>query len=113
MNVHQIDKITKYVRYLQENPNEIEILFKEILIGVTNFFRDSAVWDKLRDKILPDLFKNSKMDMYIGHGSPVVRRERRLIHLRLYLKKHLKRKRVVKIFIFRFLLLILMQMQLI
>ncbi len=57
LNIHQIDKITNYVRYLQENPSELEILFKEILIGVTNFFRDSAVWDKLRDKILPDLFK--------------------------------------------------------
>ena len=42
MNVHQIDKITNYVRFLQDNPGELEILFKEILIGVTNFFRDSA-----------------------------------------------------------------------
>ena len=57
MNVHQIDKITNYVRYLQDNPSELEILFKEILIGVTNFFRDEKMWDKLRDRVLPDLFK--------------------------------------------------------
>lgn len=56
MNVHQIEKISNYIRYLQDNPKELELLFKEILIGVTNFFRDSAVWDKLRDHILPDLF---------------------------------------------------------
>jgi two-component system CheB/CheR fusion protein len=56
MNVLQILKITDYVSYLQENPNELDILFKELLIGVTNFFRDRAVWDKLRDEILPDLF---------------------------------------------------------
>ena len=55
MVVHQIIKISNYIRYLQDNPNEVEILFKEILIGVTNFFRDSAMWDKLRDHILPDL----------------------------------------------------------
>ena len=51
--VHQIDKISTYVRFLQENPNEVEILFKELLIGVTSFFRDAAVWDKFRDNILP------------------------------------------------------------
>ena len=57
MNVHQIDKIAMYVRYLQENPIELEILFKELLIGVTNFFRDTLVWEKLKNSILPDLFK--------------------------------------------------------
>ena len=55
MNIHQLDKITNYVRFLQENPHELEILFKEILIGVTNFFRDSNVWDKLKEQVLPDL----------------------------------------------------------
>lgn len=55
--VHQIDTIQKYVRFLQENPKEIELLFKELLIGVTSFFRDSAVWEKLRDDILPELIK--------------------------------------------------------
>jgi Chemotaxis response regulator containing a CheY-like receiver domain and a methylesterase domain len=41
--VHQIDKIQDYVRLLQEAPQEIDILFKELLIGVTSFFRDAAV----------------------------------------------------------------------
>ncbi|MBS4057248.1 MAG: PAS domain-containing protein [Bacteroidales bacterium] len=53
--VHQIDKINNYVRFLQENPSEIDILFKELLIGVTSFFRDPAVWELLKNKILPDL----------------------------------------------------------
>ncbi|HBM15627.1 MAG TPA: chemotaxis protein CheB [Lentisphaeria bacterium] len=53
--IHQIDKIANYVRFLQENPKEIEILFKELLIGVTSFFRDSAVWEMLKEKVLPDL----------------------------------------------------------
>jgi two-component system, chemotaxis family, CheB/CheR fusion protein len=56
MNVHQIDKIDNYVRFLQENPKELDILFKELLIGVTNFFRDAVVWEKLKEKVLPDLF---------------------------------------------------------
>jgi two-component system CheB/CheR fusion protein len=56
MNVHQIDKIANYVRFLQVNPNELDILFKELLIGVTNFFRDTAVWEKLKENVFPDLF---------------------------------------------------------
>ena len=57
--VHQIDKIQQYVRFLQENPKEIEILFKELLIGVTSFFRDAALWEKLKKKVLPDLMKEA------------------------------------------------------
>jgi two-component system CheB/CheR fusion protein len=58
-SVHQIDKIQDYVRLMQENPKEVEILYKELLIGVTSFFRDSNVWEKLRDGILPDLIKKN------------------------------------------------------
>jgi two-component system, chemotaxis family, CheB/CheR fusion protein len=55
--VHQIEKIQNYVRFLQENPKEVGILFKELLIGVTSFFRDPAVWETLKGKILPALFE--------------------------------------------------------
>lgn len=58
MAVHQIIKIANYVLFLQENPTEIDILFKELLIGVTNFFRDAEVWQKLKDIIFPELFKH-------------------------------------------------------
>ncbi|HEY3372327.1 MAG TPA: chemotaxis protein CheB [Prolixibacteraceae bacterium] len=55
MGIHQIDKIASYVRYLRENPAELEILFKELLIGVTNFFRDGEVWEHLKDKVIPSI----------------------------------------------------------
>lgn len=55
MGIHQIDRIAAYVRYLQENSQEVELLFKELLIGVTSFFRDPAAWDLLRDKAIPAL----------------------------------------------------------
>ncbi|MFA9371402.1 MAG: chemotaxis protein CheB [Labilibaculum antarcticum] len=56
MSVHQIDKIANYIHFLQENPTELDILFKELLIGVTSFFRDAMVWDKLKESVLPNLF---------------------------------------------------------
>src|SRR4029077_5402156 len=49
------EKIADYVRYLQENSQELDLLFKELLIGVTSFFRDPAAWEELRTKILPAL----------------------------------------------------------
>ena len=55
MGIHQIDKIADYVRYVQENTQELDLLFKELLIGVTSFFRDPAVWEELRKKTLPAL----------------------------------------------------------
>ncbi|MEI6128036.1 MAG: CheR family methyltransferase, partial [Pseudomonadota bacterium] len=51
-SAHQIDRLHNYVRFLQENPKEGEILFKELLIGVTGFFRDTAVWEKLKEHVL-------------------------------------------------------------
>jgi two-component system CheB/CheR fusion protein len=58
MGVHKIDKISSYVHFLHENPKEIDILFKELLIGVTNFFRDPAVWEKFGKNVLPEILSN-------------------------------------------------------
>lgn len=55
--IHQIEKIENYVRFLQENPKETEILFKELLIGVTSFFRDTAVWEKVKEQVLPEMME--------------------------------------------------------
>lgn len=55
MGIHQIEKIADYVRYLQENPHEIELLFKELLIGVTSFFRDPAAWEVLKTRAIPSI----------------------------------------------------------
>jgi len=60
MGIHQIDKINIYIRFLQENPQELEILFKELLIGVTNFFRDPAEWAALKERIIPELIAGSQ-----------------------------------------------------
>jgi two-component system, chemotaxis family, CheB/CheR fusion protein len=60
MGIHKIDEIFSYVHFLQENPKEVHILFKELMIGVTNFFRDSLVWKKLKEKAFPALIEKMK-----------------------------------------------------
>lgn len=52
MNVNQISDVAHYISYLQRNPAEIEVLFKELLIGVTSFFRDPEAFEALRKKIV-------------------------------------------------------------
>jgi chemotaxis methyl-accepting protein methylase/PAS domain-containing protein len=56
MGLHQIKPIALYVSYLRENPHELDLLFKELLIGVTQFFRDSEVWEQFKSVALPTLF---------------------------------------------------------
>ena len=56
MAIHQIIHIADYVSYLRENSQEVDLLFKELLIGVTNFFRDPATWTYLQEQVLPELF---------------------------------------------------------
>jgi two-component system CheB/CheR fusion protein len=55
MGVHQLQPLPRYVRFLQENPHEVDLLFRELLIGVTSFFRDPAAYDALKAKALPRL----------------------------------------------------------
>ena len=61
MGIHQLDNITTYVRLLQENPQELELLYKELLIGVTNFFRDPEAWEQLKTEVLPELLGEGKI----------------------------------------------------
>jgi chemotaxis methyl-accepting protein methylase len=55
IGLHHLDGIAGYVSYLQENPQELELLFKELLIGVTSFFRDPAEWAILKGDAIPRL----------------------------------------------------------
>jgi two-component system CheB/CheR fusion protein len=63
--VHQIDGIASYVKYLQQTPTEVEALFRDLLIGVTNFFRDPDIFKELEEQIIPKLFDGR------ATGSPV------------------------------------------
>ncbi|MFZ4855987.1 MAG: chemotaxis protein CheB [Desulfuromonadaceae bacterium] len=55
MAIHKISTIADYTRFLQNNVQEVELLFKELLIGVTSFFRDTAMWEELKVEALPKI----------------------------------------------------------
>jgi two-component system, chemotaxis family, CheB/CheR fusion protein len=55
MTIHQITELSDYVRFLQQTPIEIKALFQELLIGVTNFFRDPEAFVALETMAIPQL----------------------------------------------------------
>jgi PAS domain S-box-containing protein len=56
MAVHQIKTMDVYVRFIQKSPEEVGALFRDMLIGVTNFFRDPEAFQVLEEQIIPKLF---------------------------------------------------------
>ena len=56
MAVHQIKGLDEYIRYLQKTPAELDALFRDLLIGVTSFFRDPEAFRVFRDQAIPQLF---------------------------------------------------------
>ncbi|MDD2915992.1 MAG: chemotaxis protein CheB [Gallionella sp.] len=64
MSMHNIEDLDVYARYLKEHPPEVQALFKELLINVTNFFRDPEAFVALKQDIFPQLFEG-KPDDYI------------------------------------------------
>ncbi|WP_084813679.1 chemotaxis protein CheB [Desulfogranum japonicum] len=54
--IRQIGSIDEYITVLQQNAAEIEALFRDLLIGVTSFFRDPEAFAMLEKKVVPALF---------------------------------------------------------
>lgn len=54
--------LKEYLEYLETNTDEIKYLFDDILINVTNFFRDPNAYAELKTKIFPEIMKNREAD---------------------------------------------------
>lgn len=59
---HQLNDYNDYINFLRENPNEILLLFNELLIGVTKFFRDHDAFDALKSRLYPLLNTKKEED---------------------------------------------------
>ncbi|GAA4946175.1 chemotaxis protein CheB [Algibacter agarivorans] len=57
MAINQIAKLEDYIKYLQKNTEEVIKLFKELLIGVTSFFRDTDPFDILKKEVVPKIIE--------------------------------------------------------
>lgn len=62
MAIHQIESLEDYVSFLRGNTHEIDVLFTELLIRVTSFFRDAEAFSSFKSNVLPLLFKTKPTD---------------------------------------------------
>jgi two-component system CheB/CheR fusion protein len=60
MAVQQIESLDDYVKYLQRTPLESKALFRDLLIGVTGFFRDPEAFKAIEETVIPRLFSNKQ-----------------------------------------------------
>jgi two-component system, chemotaxis family, CheB/CheR fusion protein len=101
MVINQIEKLNAYVLHLQKNPLEVTTLFREILIGVTNFFRDPEAFEILAEKIIPGLFESHSLEQSIRVWIPACSTGEEAYSLAILLKEQMDAlKRAFKIQIF-------------
>jgi two-component system CheB/CheR fusion protein len=62
MALHRMEKLSQYAKFLRNNKKEIEVLFDDLLINVTHFFRDTRMFRELKKRFLPALWKSKSKD---------------------------------------------------
>ncbi|MDQ3551620.1 MAG: PAS domain S-box protein, partial [Bacteroidota bacterium] len=55
--INKMEDLTAYLNYLKDNRSELDLLFQDLLIPVTAFFRDTPTFDALRKKVFPEIMK--------------------------------------------------------
>ncbi|MFA4985964.1 MAG: chemotaxis protein CheB [Candidatus Brocadiia bacterium] len=70
MAVHQIETLEGYIKYLRQTPAEADALFRDMLIGVTSFYRDTEAFQVLEEQAIPKLFSNKLPGAVIRVWSP-------------------------------------------
>ncbi len=58
MNINHVDELKDYLKLLHRNPQEVEALYRDVLINVTSFFRNPEVFDSLHEVVYPKLLKD-------------------------------------------------------
>jgi len=91
MAVHALDTIEEYIQVLQRDPAEVEALFRDLLIGVTSFFRDPEAFAMLEAQIIPKLFEGRDPGSTIRLWSPGCSTGEEAYSLAMLLQEHLDR----------------------
>ncbi len=89
ITINQISSYENYVTFLEQSVKEVNILYKELLIGVTRFFRDHESFDILREQVIPQIFKNKNKDEPIRLWSVGCSTGEEAYSLAMLLKEHM------------------------
>jgi two-component system, chemotaxis family, CheB/CheR fusion protein len=99
--VHQIETIDAYVKYLQQTPSEVEALFRDLLIGVTSFFRDQHAFMALEEKVIPQFYTGKFSEGAVRIWTPGCSTGEEPYSIAILLQEHLEKlKQSAKVQIF-------------
>ena len=90
MAVHHIDALDSYVKFLQQTPTEVEELFRDFLIGVTNFFRDPEAFQVLEHLVIPQIFANKPIGGVVRVWSAECSTGEEAYSLAIHLQEHME-----------------------
>ncbi len=93
MAIQQIDSADGYVRYLQQSPAEVEALFGDLLIGVTNFFRDPEAFKAIEEGVVGKLFAGKSAGSAIRIWIPGCSTGEEAYSIAILLQEHMERTR--------------------
>jgi two-component system CheB/CheR fusion protein len=94
MALNKFKNLSEYAKYLRENEAEVDLLYKDLLINVTSFFRDPNVYQALGKKIFPAIFKNRKENDMVRIWAPACATGEEAYSLAICLFDYLKEKAI-------------------
>ena len=95
MQVRNVDAIQNYVACLRNDPEEVVLLFRDLLIRVTSFFRDKQTFDTLEAQVIPALFENKRADAAVRVWVPGCATGEEAYSLAILLREHMDHLRGV------------------
>ncbi len=91
MHIVQCPAVGQYLERLRQDPQEVAALFRDLLIGVTNFFRDVAAFDALARLVVPDLFAGRGADDSVRVWVPGCATGEEVYSIAILLREHMDR----------------------
>src|SRR5215467_14310831 len=94
MQVLQIASLKNYIARLRSEPEEVHLLFRDLLIGVTNFFRDPGAFDTLEKSVIPTLFEGKGASDTVRIWVPGCATGEEVYSLAILVREHMETLRV-------------------
>jgi two-component system CheB/CheR fusion protein len=94
MQVQQISNLKTYIARLRKNPDEVTLLFRDLLIGVTNFFRDPGAFETLEKTIIPAMFEGKGASDMVRIWVPGCATGEEVYSIAILVREHMDRLRV-------------------
>src|SRR5919202_3335597 len=95
MQVGRLDTVEGYLELLRGDPQEVGALFRDLLIGITNFFRDADAFQALAEAVVPRLFEGRGADETVRVWVPGCATGEEVFSIAILLREHMDRLRVV------------------